>query len=93
MGERITRIRGFVLPAFEDLLGPRRSPTDPLNDRHRDVARSAQAMYEAASQNARSPVGVIHCVQPAAGDAGGAIGAAFAVWHNLGGKGRNRALT
>jgi carbamoyltransferase len=27
-------------------------------------------------------------VQPAAGDAGGAIGSAFAVWHELGGKRR-----
>src|SRR5258707_5037990 len=35
-------------PALEDLLGPRRSPTEPLNDRHRDIARSAQAMYETA---------------------------------------------
>ena len=35
-------------PALEDLLGPRRSPTDPLEDRQRDIARSAQAMYEEA---------------------------------------------
>ena len=35
-------------PALEDLLGPRRLPTDPLEDRHRDIARSAQAMYEEA---------------------------------------------
>src|SRR5579863_8455537 len=33
-------------PALEDLLGPRRQPSEPLEDRHRDVARSVQAMYE-----------------------------------------------
>ena len=35
-------------PALEKLLGPRRSPDDPLDERHRDVARSVQAMYEEA---------------------------------------------
>ena len=35
-------------PALEQLLGPRRKPDDPLDDRHRDIARSAQAMYEEA---------------------------------------------
>src|ERR1019366_8625450 len=35
-------------PALEELLGPRRKPTDPLEERHRDIARSVQAMYEAA---------------------------------------------
>src|SRR5260221_7596923 len=35
-------------PALEQLLGPRRLPTDPLEDRHRDIARSAQAIYEDA---------------------------------------------
>jgi carbamoyltransferase len=33
-------------PALEGLLGPRRAPSDPLEDRHRDIARSAQAIYE-----------------------------------------------
>src|SRR5215831_11490850 len=33
---------------LEDLLGPRRMPADPLEDRHRDIARSVQAMYEEA---------------------------------------------
>jgi hypothetical protein len=32
-------------PALEELLGPRRQPVDPLVDRHRDIARSVQAMY------------------------------------------------
>jgi carbamoyltransferase len=103
-------------PALEHLLGPRRLATDPLEDRHRDIARSAQAMYEEAFFHL---LGVLHercglpdlalaggCamnsvangkvrrmtpfrrvyVQAAAGDAGGAIGSAFAVWHKLGGK-------
>lgn len=35
-------------PALEELLGPRRDPSAPLEDRHRNIARSAQAMYEEA---------------------------------------------
>jgi carbamoyltransferase len=103
-------------PALEDLLGPRRLPNEPLEDRHRDIARSAQAMYEEAffhllrtlqersgltdlalaggcAMNSvangkvrrMTPFRRVY-VQAAAGDAGGAIGAAFAVWHRLGGK-------
>jgi carbamoyltransferase len=102
-------------PALEDLLGPRRMPSDPLEDRHRDIARSVQAMYEEAFFNllrviqARSGLTDLALsggcamnsvangkvrrqtrirrvyVQAAAGDAGGAIGAAFALWHKLGG--------
>jgi carbamoyltransferase len=103
-------------PALEELLGPRRLPADPLEDRHRDIARSAQAMYEEAFFHLLNVVqkrygstdialaggcamnsvanGKIRratpfrrvYVQAAAGDAGGAIGAAFTVWHKLGGK-------
>ena len=103
-------------PALENLLGPRRKPADPLEDRHRDIARSVQAMYEEAFfhliQSAQSRYGLTDLalaggcamnsvangkvrrvtpfrrvyVQAAAGDAGGAIGAAFAVWHKLGGE-------
>jgi carbamoyltransferase len=103
-------------PALEDLLGPRRKPTDPLEDRHRDIARSIQAMYEEAffhlirkireQYNSANLALAGGCamnsvangkvrrltpfrrvyVQSAAGDAGGAIGAAFALWHQLGGK-------
>jgi carbamoyltransferase len=102
-------------PALEALLGPRRRPNDPLDDRHRDIARSVQAMYEEAFFHL---IGRLHerygleqltlaggCamnsvangkvrrmtpfrrvyVQSAAGDAGGAIGAAFALWHKFGG--------
>jgi carbamoyltransferase len=103
-------------PALEDLLGPRRMPTDALEDRHRDIARSTQAMYEEAFFHLLTTVqkrcgltdlalaggcamnsvanGKVRrttpfqrvYVQAAAGDAGGAIGSAFAVWHKLGGK-------
>jgi carbamoyltransferase len=103
-------------PALEQLLGPRRHPADPLEDRHRDIARSAQALYEEAFFNLldvlqkrcgltdlalaggcamnsvangkvrrMTPFRRVY-VQAAAGDAGGAIGSAFAVWHKLGGK-------
>jgi carbamoyltransferase len=103
-------------PVLEDLLGPRRKPDDPLEDRHRNIARSAQAMYEEAFfhliQSTQKKYGLTNLalaggcamnsvangkvrrmtlfqkvyVQSAAGDAGGAIGAAFGVWHQLGGK-------
>jgi carbamoyltransferase len=105
-------------PALQDLLGPRRLPNEPLEDRHRDIARSVQAIYEegffhllrilqersgltdlalaggcamnsVANGKVRrmTPFRRVY-VQAAAGDAGGAIGAAFAVWHKLGGKRR-----
>ena len=102
-------------PALETLLGPRRKPDDPLEQRHRDIARSVQLMYEEALFNLinrlhehyglddltlaggcamnsvangkirrMTPFRRVY-VQSAAGDAGGAIGAAFTVWHKLGG--------
>jgi carbamoyltransferase len=100
-------------PALEALLGPRRQPDEPIDDRHRDIARSVQTMYEEAllhllgSLHQRYAVPNIALaggcamnsvangkirrltplrrvyVQSAAGDAGGAIGAAYAVWHQL----------
>jgi carbamoyltransferase len=103
-------------PALEELLGPRRDPPDPLEARHCDIARSAQAMYEEAFFNLlnilQASTGLKDLalaggcamnsvangkvrrmtkfqrlyVQSAAGDAGGAIGAAFSVWHALGGQ-------
>ena len=103
-------------PELEELLGPRRKPTDPLKEQHRDIARSVQAIYEEAFfhliRNAQAQYGSTNLalaggcamnsvangkvrrvtpfrrvfVQAAAGDAGGAIGAAFALWHRLGGK-------
>ena len=103
-------------PALEGLLGRRRKPDDPLEDRHHNIARSAQAMYEEAFfhllNTLQKRTGMTDLalaggcamnsvangkvrrftpfrrvyVQAAAGDAGGAIGAAFAVWHKLGGR-------
>jgi len=102
-------------PALEELLGPRRMSADPIADRHRDIARTVQAMYEEAFfhliHSAQERYGLTNLalaggcamnsvangkvrrmtpfrkvyVQAAAGDAGGAIGAAFSVWHKLGG--------
>lgn len=103
-------------PELEVLLGPRRAPADPLDQRHKDIARSTQVMYEEAFFNLMNTLQAKHgvtdvtlaggCaansvangkirrmtpykrvyVQSAAGDAGGAIGAAFAVWQKLGGE-------
>jgi carbamoyltransferase len=103
-------------PELEGLLGPRRRPEDPLEDHHRDIARSTQVMYEEAffhlvnALQQRSGLTDIALaggcaansvangklrraapfrrvyVQSAAGDAGGAIGAAYVVWHELGGR-------
>ena len=106
--------------ALAELLGPARDPAQPLEDRHRDIARSAQATYEAAFFNLlqavhrryggealvlaggcaynsvangkvleRSPFKKLY-VQSAGGDAGGAIGAAFATWHKVGGASARR---
>jgi carbamoyltransferase len=103
-------------PVLEELLGPRRQPSDALEARHLDIARSVQAMYEetffhllgtlqqeyvmtditlaggcaansVANGKIRRETGFRRVyVQSAAGDAGGAIGAAFAVWSQLGGE-------
>lgn len=98
-------------PALEDLLGPARQKDEPLEQKHRDLARSVQAMYEEAffhlinhlyekhrlacltlaggcAMNSvangkvvrQSPFKRLY-VQSAAGDAGGAIGAAIYAWH------------
>jgi len=101
--------------ALEELLGPSRSPTDPLEQKHKDIARSVQAMYEEAFFALIEPLQARHgcdtitlaggCamnsvangkirrqtnydrvyIQSAAGDAGGAIGSAYAAWHESGG--------
>jgi carbamoyltransferase len=101
--------------ALCDLLGPPRGQNKPLEQRHKDIARSVQAMYEEAffhllntlharhrldavaiaggcGMNSvangrvtlRTPFKEVY-VQAAAGDAGGAIGAAYEVWHRCGG--------
>jgi carbamoyltransferase len=101
-------------PLFEELLGPARQPDQPLEQHHRDIARSAQALYEEVFFNLLNAVHRSHpveqvciaggCgansvangkvtlatpfrqvwVQAAAGDAGGALGAALDVWHRIG---------
>ncbi len=102
-------------PALADLLGPVRDKDDALEQRHKDIAHSVQAMYEEAffhllnmlhgrhkldavavaggcGMNSvangkirlRTPFKRVY-VQSAAGDAGGAIGAALSVWHPVGG--------
>lgn len=99
---------------LEDLLGPARRPEQAIDQRHRDLARSTQAMYEEALFHLLNHLYAKHrvqslalaggCamnsvangkvlretpfrrlyVQPAAGDAGGAVGAAIYVWHQSG---------
>ncbi len=100
-------------PELEKLLGPARQKSEPLEQRHKDIARSVQAMYEESffallsalhkkygSDNltlsggcamnsvangkvyARSPFKRVY-IQSAAGDAGGAIGAALIVAQQL----------
>ncbi len=99
-----------------DLLGPARSKDEPLAQRHMDLARSIQRMYEDAlfhllnqlharndSKNltlaggcamnsvangkirANTPFEQVY-IQSAAGDAGGAIGAALVAWQRSGGQ-------
>jgi carbamoyltransferase len=96
------------------LLGLQRSPDDPLDTRHKNIAHSVQAMYEEAFFHLLNQLHARHgddalavaggCgmnsvangrirqntpykktyIQSAAGDAGGALGAAYTVWHRLG---------
>ena len=96
--------------------GPPRTPEEPLESRHADVARSIQSVTEEImlrlARHAREITGqknlclaggvALNCVangvilrekiferiwiQPAAGDAAGALGAALAVWHGQGGE-------
>jgi carbamoyltransferase len=103
-------------PTLVDLLGPERSAGTPLQQRHKDLARSAQAMYEEAffallnalHRKRPSPHlalsggcamnsvanGKVYLRTPfrkmylpaAAGDAGGAIGAAAVVAAELAGR-------
>ena len=102
-------------PALEESLGPARAKDEPLSDHHRDIARSAQAMYEEAFFHLITQLHKAHrldslalaggCamnsvangkvrrvtpfkrlyVQAAAGDAGGALGAAIYAWQQLDG--------
>ena len=100
-------------PALEKLLGKSRGYGEALSERHRDIARSVQQVYEQAFFNLlntlheryqiddlalaggcannsvangkifeRTPFKRCY-VQSASGDAGGALGAAYSVWHDL----------
>jgi carbamoyltransferase len=113
------QIADLFTPELEKLLGPRRAPHEPLNDRHSNIARSTQALYEEAFFNvlnaahARWPNanvalaggcamnsvanGKIRRMTPfrkvyaqaAAGDAGGAVGAALCAARAQGESARN----
>lgn len=108
------KVAAIYSSAIEDLLGPARTKGDDLTQRHWDIARSIQAMYEEAFFHLLNSLYARHrtdalalaggCamnsvanghiysntpfrklyIQSAAGDAGGAIGAAFAVLNDLG---------
>jgi carbamoyltransferase len=98
-------------PKLEQLIGSPRRQGEAIDQRHKDIARSAQAMYEEAlfhllnklheryrldvltlaggcgfnsvangKLRQRTPFRKLY-IQPAAGDAGGAIGAAYVAWH------------
>lgn len=107
-------VDSLYAPALEKLLGPARNKTELITQKHKDIARSVQGMYEEAffhllnSLYARykknsltlaggcamnsvangkisrnTPFRNIY-IQPAAGDAGGALGAALSVWYEKG---------
>ncbi len=103
------RVSALYSESLEHLLGSARAPTDGISQRHKDIAASAQTIYEKALFNLLNAVynatpsdnltlaggcamnsvanGKITkntsyknvYVQPAAGDAGGALGAALIV--------------
>jgi carbamoyltransferase len=98
---------------LEELLGPARSPSDPLTPRHENLARSLQAVYEECAFHVLNGVwertknprlcmaggcamnsvanGKIRdnthftdvYIQPASGDNGTALGAAYYVWNHV----------
>ena len=106
-----------IQPVFSqklvELLGPARKSDEDINERHKNIASSLQAMYEEAffhllhsiyektkvrtlclaggcAMNSVANGKIIDKTQfeevyipPAAGDAGGCIGAAFYVWHTV----------
>lgn len=108
--------------ALEELLGPARGKDESLEQKHFDIARSVQAMYEEAffhviqylherykidslalaggcAMNSVANGKVLRqtqfkrmYVQSAAGDAGGAIGAAVYAWHRIGKQEKNPAI-
>ena len=109
------RVGSLYSARMVELLGQPREKDEELTQRHKDLARSVQAMYEEAffhllnhlhtryrvdslalaggcAMNSvangkvyrNTPFKRMY-VQAAAGDAGGAIGAAMVAWHQLGG--------
>ena len=109
-------VKSLFTKKIEKLLGLPRKPGEELTQFHRDIAHSAQAVYEetlyyilnslhqkyqldsiaiagGCGFNSvangkillKTPFKKIY-VQAAAGDAGGAIGAAFSTWHKVGEK-------
>lgn len=112
----VPEVGNLFTHALEDLLGPQRRSGGTLEQKHMDIARSVQAMYEEAFFALITPLQERHgvdaitlaggCannsvangkirrltkydrvyVQSAAGDAGGAIGSAFAAWHEFSGE-------
>ena len=108
--------------ALAEMLGPSRNHDGAVEQRHKDLARSVQAMYEEAFFHLLNSLHERHAlddiavaggcgnnsvangkitrmtpfrhvyVQSAAGDAGGALGAAWSVWHAMGGA-RCRSMT
>lgn len=107
------KISQIFTTKLEDLLGPKRQKDETLSQNHKNIAASAQSMYEEAFFHLLNYVqektgqfnlalaggcamnsvanGKIFSntkfkdvyIQSAAGDAGGAIGAAFVVWNQL----------
>jgi carbamoyltransferase len=114
------RVSALHSRAMEELFGRPRAPEDPLEQRHIDMAHSAQALYERAffhllnhlhrrvggerlaiaggcgmnsvangKVSLHTPFRQVY-IQSAAGDAGGAIGAALVAWHRSGAAGASR---
>lgn len=107
------QVSNLYSAALEKMLGPARRPDEPLAQKHRDIARSVQQLYEEAflallnhlheryrvdnlvlaggcAMNSVANGKVLRqtpfrrlYVQAAAGDAGGAVGAAFEACHRL----------
>ncbi|MDB2531614.1 carbamoyltransferase [Alphaproteobacteria bacterium] len=108
------KVRNLFSLELEDLLGPKRKPEDELLELHKDIASTAQTVYEQALfhllNSVHSKYGLDNLsfsggcamnsvangkifkntpftnlyIPPAAGDAGGAVGAAFDVWRRYG---------
>jgi carbamoyltransferase len=119
--DQIPRADAMYSDRLEELLGPRRAPEDELTQRHKDIARSAQAVYEDAffhllatlheryscdalvvaggcGQNSVANGKIYErsrfrraYIPASPPDAGGAIGAAAVVWHQLSG-GRRQTI-